>query len=118
MVKHRKQPGPHEFLAGESSAEIEHGDSPDGTMPGVEPVFQPFHFARDFGTLAQIEREDAPLGGGEKVRRTSLDRDALRPVGPVNRPAEERVDGSTGDGQRENALDPAQDESGPQSDQA
>jgi len=118
MVKHRERPGPFEFLAWESRAELHNGATPDGTMPGLDPLCHPLRRSGDLKPLALIERQDAPQSGGENARRTSLERDNLRPVGGANRSAEERVDSSTHDGQRENALDPVQDDSGPQSDQA
>jgi len=117
-VKHRKGPGPNEDLAEEGRSEGGREQMPDGILPGGETMTDPRRTTAEMIPLSRIEREDVPQPGGDSSRRTSLDRDNIRPVGTATRPAEERVDHSTDDGQRENVLDPTPDESGPQSDQA
>jgi hypothetical protein len=118
MVKRRNRPGPNNFQDEDRNVESQCGQTPEGLLRGIDPHSDPRRNTGEMTPVALVEREEAPQRGGEVVRRTSLDRDNVRPVVTVNRPAEERVDSSTGDNQRENVLDPTQDENGPESDQA
>lgn len=118
MVKRPQRPGPEHFREEDFVVETQRGRTPDGTLRGVDPIRDPWRTTREMAVQCQVDREEAPQRGGEVVRRTSLDRDNVRPVVTVHRPAEEREDSSTGEVHRENVLDPTQDESGPESDQA
>lgn len=118
MVKRPNRPGPKDFREEDFDVETQRGQTPDGTLHGVDPVSDPRRITGEMGALSLVGRAEAPQRGGEVVRRTSLDRDNVRPVVTVHRPAEERVDSSTGGEHREKVLDPTQDESGPESDQA
>jgi hypothetical protein len=119
-VKRREGPGPNKLREEDLNVETHHGETPDGMLPAIEPSHDPRCSTGEMAPLALVEREELAPRGGEGIRRTSLDRDNLRRVviATTTRPAEERVDSSTGGENRENVLDPTQDESGPETDQA
>lgn len=117
-MKRRERSGPENLREDDLSVETRRGEMPDGVLPAIEPVTDPRRIAREMSSFALGDREELPQRGGEVARRTSLDRDNIRPVVTINRPAEERVDSSTGDEHREEVLDPTQDENGSETDQA
>lgn len=117
-MKRSERPGPNKLGEEDLNVQTHRGGTPDGMLPAVDPHSDPRRSTGEHTPVALVDRDEAPQRGGEVVRRTSLDRDNVRPVVTVNRPAEERVDSSTGDEHREKVLDPTQDENGPESDQA
>ena len=89
---------------------------PEGEMPDIEPVPAS---VRKTVEVPPVTIGDGPEAGANlAIRRTSTDRDALEAVHINGGDAEPRQDVSAADDQREETFDPAQDNSGPQSDQA
>jgi hypothetical protein len=118
MTKKPDVPGPGEPV-GPNNLQAEAGSSliPDGDIPRTDqspdrrprpPELQPVRWD-ETGDSSDYDWPSV-------IRRTGTDRDALQTVGaPVDAP-EPRLDHTADDLQREATFDPAQDDSGPQSD--
>lgn len=117
--------GPYDFIGpGEDAtpdgveAEAHVGPIPEGEMPGHAPDRR--RQTLELHAVDPCEADDCPEAGEHRlIYRTGTDRDGIEPVKAASgETTETRQDHSAVDTQREAVFDPAQDDTGPQSDQA
>jgi hypothetical protein len=117
MTKQPDVPGPGEPVGPNNlQAEAANGPIPEGEVPRKSPS-QDRRRPLELRAVRWNETGDAPEYDRQSViRRTGTDRDALQAVGAMDDAPELRLDHTADDLQREATFDPAQDDSGPQSD--
>ncbi|HVO70258.1 MAG TPA: hypothetical protein VMT24_09440 [Aggregatilineaceae bacterium] len=118
MTKQPDIPGPGEPVGPDNlQAEAVHGPIPDGEVLHPDPLWDRFRRTLELRPARWDETGDSPdKDWHSEIRRTGTDRDALQAVGAADDAPELRLDHSADDLQRETTFDPAQDNSGPQSD--
>jgi hypothetical protein len=108
--------GPGEDVAPDGmQAEASDGPIPNGEMLGADPAQDPRRFTLEMRPVDN--HEPSEIEENRVLRRTGTDSDALRSVRVTPIDSEQRCDNSADNDRRENMLDPAQDDVGPQSDQ-
>ncbi|NLF75298.1 MAG: hypothetical protein GX573_06335 [Chloroflexi bacterium] len=113
----RPEPGEH---AGPQnlSAESRIDAIPDGEMPGTDPGPDQRRRALEMMPVSVRETDERPEEDRRStLRRTGMDHDNLRPVRLTDIAAEQRLDGSAHDGEREACFDTVPDDADPLTDQ-
>ena len=118
MVDQPEVPGPGELVGPDNiDAEAQTGPIPDGEILDIDPVLDHRRSTLELPQVVLTEAESAFETREREIRRTGTDRDDLRAI-RARLDTEERLDHTASNDEREVTLDPAQDESGPQSDQS
>jgi hypothetical protein len=117
MTKQPDVPGPGEPVGPNNlQAEAANGPIPDGEAPR-DPSQDRRRRTVELRLVRWDETGDSPECDWQSmIRRTGTDRDMLPAVGAQEDAPELRLDHTADDLQREATFDPAQDDSGPQSD--
>jgi hypothetical protein len=118
MTKQPDVPGPGEPVGPDNlQAEAAHGPIPDGEVLRPDPTWDRCRRTLELRPVRGNETGESPEYDWQSViRRTGTDHDALQAVGAADDAPELRLDHTADDLQREATFDPAQDNSGPQSD--
>lgn len=118
MADHSDHLGPGEQTDPDTSpGEAHNAPTPDGHLPRGCSDSDPRAQAHETTLVAQRKDQDSRDSAEcAPKRRTGTDRDGYETVTPFDHALEQRRDHSAGDLLRETVFDPAQDNTGPQSD--